>query len=256
MDDLCTSVNWLKRCATKMKKIQGVSHSEALDIVAKSYGFQNFVDAKRKIGALNVPSCGYSVELSQNWFNRAERTHGIETVTIILSTQLSELVRPHHLVGYLGGDRIIGDNCLVAMSGHYPEDNAEYAQKRLARTARALQFMDITGLRPSKSRRGYPEASFQNRPPLADHDAYWFDPISRKHVFTTEPYPGRGEADDSENRQWQNRHQFDLFRVSWGSIYGFGTEFYMSAKRDNDFDILKVVKKLNTAAPAFKLMDE
>lgn len=215
----------LKRRAKQIKRGQGIMHAKALDLAAEEAGFQNFAHARRLI--LTAEQSGLKISINHHWRNYETKKGGVASISISLSTPIGEILRPHHFVGYLGGDWIDGAGNLCIGAEQYAQDSELYALERTKRVARALEFMQITGLRPSGARRCYPKSDWQNRPPIADHDHCWYDANSGIHIFSTEPYPGGAEAFAVEMRSWEARFGYVARQIAWGSIYGFGTEFWL-----------------------------
>ncbi|MCC4253903.1 hypothetical protein ACT9ST_25945 (plasmid) [Sphingobium limneticum] len=215
----------VKLRARKIAREQDIPRYQALDTAARGGGFQNFAHALKELPEL-APASPWSnrIEISQGWWSRKERTGGQVAASISLKHALCELVKPHQLVETLGGCRIDGEARLIS-DGSMRDREASIID--VARVARALQFMDATGLKPSRSRRCYPKGDWDNRPPIADHDSCWFDPEARAYVLVTQPYPGRAAMRSEVQAAWEARHGWRTFRSDWGSMYGFGTELYL-----------------------------
>lgn len=212
----------LKSLARKIQAEHSIPHHQALEMAARQGGFAGYVDAKRKLPEQRDAWCNITVW--QNWWGYESRDGGTAEITLRLKTALPELVRPHHLTGYLGACRI-RDTEIIERSGQ--QRHASETQWYIGRIARALQFMDATGLRPSNARRCYPQADWENRPPVADHDHCWFDPAARAHILSTEPYPGRSERVMAEQATWESLHGWKTLYVPWGGIYGKRTELIL-----------------------------
>lgn len=241
---LFSTIDGLKRAAKKAKRQTDMTYTQALDHVARAGGFQNFVDASRKLGD-RATAPRFPVTISQYWFDRAAKARGTERLTIHLSQPLSTLVRPHHLKGYLGGAQIQGDDRL---HGYDKGDDQDHARKLVCRLARALQFMDATGLKPSTGKRFYPKSNWYNRPPGVDHDYGWFDPKTKSYLFTDEPY-GFGRETEEARAAWCERHGFDIVRSNRPSVYGYDTELYLVGKRGTALDLKAFLAKLEASPP-------
>ena len=50
MGALFTTLDGLKSRAKKLKKLTGIKHQEALDLVARDGGYKHFADARQKLG--------------------------------------------------------------------------------------------------------------------------------------------------------------------------------------------------------------
>lgn len=239
-----TTLTGLKSLARKIQAEQGIPYHQALELTARHGGFAGYVDAKRKLPEQRAAR--FDITIRQNWWGYESRDGGTAEITLRLKVPLAELVRPHHLTGYLGACRI-RDAEIIERSGQ--QRHASETQWYIGRIARALQFMDTTGLRPSDARRCYPQADWENRPPVADHDHCWFDPLARAHILSTEPYPGRSERAMAEQAAWEKRHGWQTFCVNWGGIYGNGTELILCCPQAYA-ETLKGKIALLEAAPA------
>lgn len=239
-----STIDGLKRAAKKVNRETGVTHAQALDHVARAGGFQNFIHASRNVGEAK-PAPRFPVTISQYWFDRKAKTRGTESLLIHFSQPLTGLVRLHHLKGYLGGAQLQGEDRLY---GHGEGEDRDHARKLASRLARVLQFMDATGLKPSTGMRFYPKSDWHNRPPGVDHEHGWYDPRTKTHLFTDEPY-AIGEQTQAERATWCERHEFDILGSNRASIYGYGTELYLIAKRGAVLDLKALLAKLEASPP-------
>lgn len=239
-----STIDGLKRAAKKLKRATNMTHAQSLDHVAREGGFQNFTHASRNVAAEN-PTQHFPVTISKYWFNQKSKTHCAENLTIYLSQPLTGLVKHRHLEGYLAGVQLLGEDHLYDYDACEDQD---HARKLACRLARALQFMDATGLKPSVGKRVYPKNDWYNRPPGVDHDKGWYDPRTKTYLFTDEPY-GIGEQTQAERTIWCKRHGFEIVRSSRASIYGYGTELYLIAKRGTALNLKILLAKLDVSAP-------
>lgn len=246
------TIDGIKRAAKKLKRELGTTYTEALDGIAIQAGYQNYAHALRAYEATSAAPPRFRVQLERFWFEKATRMSGTERLTIELSQPLTELIRLHHFKGYLSGVEARGDDFLVGTGRDESRDRARF---EVCRLARALQFMEATGLKPSRSRRCYPKGLWDNRPPGADHDHCWFDPVTRGYVLTDEPYPGRADSYSAKRQEWCERHGYDIIRSDWASVYGFGTELYLIAKRGTELNIGSLVDRLQGAAAPITEID-
>lgn len=236
----------VRRAARRRSREHGILYTQALDLISVEAGFSNHRHASAEYAKGIVPP-QFSVTVFQFWRDRKAREVGTESLQFSLSRPLDELVRPHQCQGYLGGARIEEGNHLI---GYGPTEEARHARQQLCRYARVLQFMDATGLKPSRSYRGYPRSRWANRKPNSDHDHCWFDPVTRGHVMTDEPYPGRTSLEDQEVAQWKEDHGYEVVQSTWQSVYGFGTELYFVGKADGLIDVKELARRLeNGPAP-------
>ena len=213
----------LKNRARRLVREDQLAHHAALDEAARRGGFQNYVHATCHLPDEAEPP-RHAIQVMQSWWEREPRRFGTATVTLALRNRLTDLLKQHQLVEYLGGCRIEGEASLISDGSMRDHEDSQHDVGRLAR---ALQFMDVTGLKPSRARQCYPKGNWDNRPPIADHDSCWFDPEARVHILMTQPYPGREVRAREDHMNWEARHAWATIQVGWGSIYGFGTEFYL-----------------------------
>ncbi|MEN3747960.1 hypothetical protein TPR58_12355 [Sphingomonas sp. HF-S3] len=247
-----TKLDDLKNRARRIAREEGVPRHEALALAARRGGFQNYAHARAQLPAEGAPlRC--PIEIRQRWrsHGREPRLHGLASYVVWLGAPLNELVRSHQLAGYLGGCTILGENVLV--SDGFMRDRKE-TQIDLGKIARALQFMDATGLKPSRAKRLYPKGRWDNRPPIADHDHGWYDPEARVHVLSTEPYSEHAE-ERPEQKAWEQRHGWTTLRVEWGSIYGFGTELLLLCPQDYAPTLRRKVARLEQFPAAIRTDD-
>lgn len=234
----------LKSLAKQIQAEQSVPRHNALDLAACAGGFQCYVDAKRKLPS---QSGLHNVTVRQNWWGYETRESGTAQIDLKLQSSLTQLVRPHHLTGYLGACKV-ADTVFLERTGQ--QRHADETQWYIGRIARTLQFMDATGLKPSSARRCYPTHEYDSRPPVADHDHCWFDPEARLHILSTEPYPGRSERGAPNQLEWEQRHCWSTIYVDWGGIYGNGTEFILCCPAAYADVLSAKVKLLERSQPA------
>lgn len=248
MDKFFTTIGGLKRVAKKLQRETGIPYHEALNRASQIGGFHNFSDAHRHLDNRHRET-QFDISIREGWRDRETREHGTGSVSVGLSAPLNELLKPHHLAGYLGGSRIESD---IELLGWSRSDGAERAKLETARMARTLQFMDITGWKPSNSKRCYPKGQWENRPPIADHDNCWYDPATKQHILSTEPYPGRYDSNADKQRDWAKDHDYSTVKVRWGSIYGLGTELYLAAKNGKALSLRVTASRLENSVPALQ----
>jgi hypothetical protein len=249
------TLDGIKRSARKLRRETGIPYLKALECTAREAGFATYKLAHSTFVGAAVPGqrlAQYSVTIAQYWRDRRAGARGTERRTIALPIPLAELVRPHHLVSYLSGDELRGDNDLV---GYGHGEDRDHARMLICRMARTLQFMAATGLKPSRSHRCYPRSDWYQRPPGADHDHCWYDPATRTHVLTDEPYSGLDRTQEPEIREWCARHGFRIVLSRWGSVYGLGTQLYLASKVDGPIDIEAIAAKLETGEPPIQEKD-
>ena len=239
-----TTIGGIKRRAAEVKQQHEMSYMKALDIAAQMAGFQNYKDAKRSIELRNA-QYRYPVTLSEHWYDRTTLESGNETLTFDLSQPIAELVKPHQLRGRMSGLRMVDNVCLKSRAN--PSSDQAMARWYACRTARTLQFMETTGLKPTDSLRAYPKSDWENRPYGADHDCQWYDPESRRYVLTDEPYPKSSPDTERKRAQWAEEHGYCIVQSRWFGIHNVITELYLIAKRADRAWIEALVQKLESS---------
>ena len=141
----------------------------------------------------------------------------------------------------------------VAASDHLVKDmvgpTREYVRDSLCKAARALRFMEMTGLRPCD----YLEASramadLDEELPSNDHSSYWKLPASGQFILIDEPYSGPIVRD--ERAAWAKRNGWDLVATDWPGLYfPYRCTLFVASKRTEDFDFDALVRSIN-ALPA------
>ncbi len=247
------TLDGLKRAATRLKRVTGLSHSAALEQVAREAGFPDYHSAAAKLAK---PAATlrkqYPVTIIEAWRDRPNNKHGKESRTFLIDVPLETLVKPHHLKGYLSGCTLGEDSTII---GYGHKESPDQARFEICRVARALQFMAATGLTPTRSQRCYPKGRWDNRPPGADHDNAWYDPKTRSYVLTEEPYPGRMKSYSGERASWALNHGWRTVRVRWESIYGHGTELYLSAPASGGVNLSALARRLAAMGAAYSEAD-
>lgn len=235
----------LKTVAKKIQKLQNIPRHEALDLAARRGGFQNYLNAKRSLEkTFAIPQ--FSVEIRARWRDWQTRERGTAKIIAQLSVPLCKLVRPHAMHGYLSGFKVENDSNLVDHPETMIQDKGITIYS-VFRAANTLAFMQATGLQPSEGhRRCYPKGNYRNRPPIADHDKYWFDPEARTHILSVEPYDDRIKE---AQRDWENRHGWSTLRSHWGSIYGLGSTLFFCCPNSYVDKLIEKLSRLEKCAP-------
>lgn len=237
----------LKNRASQIARAENLSRHVALDVAARRGGFQNYANARTQL-ADKVATGRETVEIRQRWRDNGLQRAGVASFRVSLATPLAALIRPHHLAGYLGGCEVREPS--VLLSDGFMRDR-EDTRIDFGKIARALQFMEVTGLKPSRARRLYPKGRWENRPPIADHDHGWFDPEARVHLLSTEPYREHAEH-SAEQKIWEQRHGWATLPVKWGSIYGFSTSLYLLCPEYYAPTLLSKIDALEGSRPAIR----
>lgn len=238
------SIESIKRLAKSIRAERGITYTAALNAAARAGSYQNFAHARNILAdGISRQKPSHAVFVTIRWFDRKKKIRGRETIELQLSKPLDDLLTVTQMkyVRHLGGmQRAAGDH-LVGYS-----HDQDRARMDACQAARSLQFMDITGLKPSNSRRSYPKGEFQNRIPGHDHGSTWYDPIAKQHVLVDEPYA----ANPAERAEWARRHGWQAVRSPWRGMYypDGGAQLWIAADINKGFSLDPVLARL-AAAP-------
>jgi hypothetical protein len=186
-----STMDGIKRLAKSIKIERGIQHTPALEVAAKSAGFQNFKHARNVLGnGGNRPHArpGHPLYLTVYWRDKESDTRGRETLKILLATLWSDLITPAQFDDHraLTDFRPEGPDHLAAPILTHSQSQA---RRDICAAARTLQFMDITKLRPSKSHsRAFPAGRSSNAVPGRDHYSVWYNREAKRYLFADEPY--------------------------------------------------------------------
>ncbi|WP_044552277.1 MULTISPECIES: DUF5623 domain-containing protein [Mesorhizobium] len=243
-----SSIEGIKRLAKAISKRDSISHSKALDTASQASGFGNFQHARRSLTACSAEagSTRQAVYISTFWRDGLTGASGRETIRVFLSTPLDELIKPsqYRYAHKLGRFRRHASDHVV---DEYRPDSASAALERACGAARVLQFMDITGLQPSKAdvERG---AVYSARLPGRDHGSVWYDPVAKHHVGADEPYAASVPSKIAERDAWARQHNWSLARPEWaGMYYPEGCELYLYADTSKGYSLDRLLKALSKA---------
>jgi hypothetical protein len=222
-----STVDGIRQLARKIKRERNIKHVEALGLASRQAGFENFVHARRQLGATGRLGV-FPVFLSAHWFMprnahpELERRGGREILQVNLSRPLSEVVAKHRVSAArgLGWFRMEYADHLEHLTNL---TSIEDARERLTGAARSLRFMDATGLQPATMKRQHeamrPLDDFPNR----DHSSEWFDPTGEGWVVLNEPYEERSNTDrHAECQAWVAKRGMHMLIPSWEGIYNPG----------------------------------
>src|ERR1035437_7702289 len=217
-----STMDGIKRLAKLIKVERGIQHTPALEVAAKSAGFQNFKHARNVLGSGgNRPQArpDHPLYLTVYWRDKESDTRGRETLKILLDTSWSDLITPAQLDDHraLTDFRPEGPDHLVAPILTHSQSQA---RRDICAAARTLQFMDTTKLRPSKSHsRAFPAGRSSNAVPGRDHYSVWYDPETKRDLFADEPYEIAAQSKAAERAAWSERHGFAIAKPSWPGMY-------------------------------------
>jgi len=245
-----SSLDGIKRLAKSLKVERGIQHVRALDDAARSAGFQNFRHASNVLRGGAEPERlrpGHRVFITVYWKNREAGGDGRETLTIRLSVPWGDLITPAQLENHraLVHFRAEGPDHLARK---YLVQSQSQARRAACAAARALQFMDATKLRPSKSHsRAYPDGRSSNAVPGQDHYSIWYDRDSKRYLFADEPYELAADSKAAERTVWAQRHGFVIAKPAWPGMYNpdGGSRLYLIADAEKGIPLESVAAALD-----------
>lgn len=245
-----SSIDGIKQLTKYLKRDEGLSHTDALNKAARAGGFENYVHARRALGDGTAPvKPGHAVYISVLWRDRKTNMTGQEILKVTLSRPLDELLRPaeYKLARGLGNLRRLAPDHLT--DDTYWQSSQEIARGVACHAARVLQFIDTTGLKPSKAKRSYPGGDFENRMPRSDHDSAWYDPMAKVYLRTNEPY-SKGEI-TVEHKAWSARHGWTIALSPWKGMYNpdGGCCMFLTADSATGYALEPLLAKLAAAPP-------
>lgn len=244
-----SSIEGIKRLAKAISKRDSIPHTKALDTASQVSGFGNFQHAHRSLSdrSADAGTARHAVYISTFWHDSDKRTSGRETIRVFLSMPLDELIKPaqYRYAHKLGRFRRHASDHVV---DEYRPDSASAALARVCGAARVLQFMDITGLRPSNAR-VEPRGGYSTRLPGHDHGSVWYDPVEKHHVGADEPYAGSARSKSAERDAWARQHSWLIARPDWAGMYypEGGCELFLFADASKGYSLDGLLKALSKA---------
>lgn len=229
-----TTRSGIKSLARAIKK-SGLRHYEALDEAAQQAGFQNWSEANRTLGAVaptRKADSAHRLRFVAYWRDFNEKKAGVEELEFSIRKPWQDLFRKDRALraSYAGGFTHEGGGNLVDRSQRCWCQ--QVAKGQIERAARTLQFIDVTGLRPSYSRKNLRPGGLTI--PGRDHLTAWFDPLSKKHVLVDEPYGLKSSGDERD--AWATKYGRQILKPNWKGMHNptGGTEAYLIAERSYD----------------------
>ena len=208
----------IKRRAKHIKRTEGITHTRALNQSAREVDFENFKHARNVLGhqrSVNRPK--YRLFLTSYWTDRDTYEKGSEILEIELVKPLPEICSKSEM-------KLVRGLCNLRLAApdHLVKDglcsSQHEARDQLCQSARALHFMEATGLHPCDARRGYEaRKGLDSELPENDHGSEWYDPASNQFVLLDEPYT-RAEV-GADRAAWAKRNGWNLRASSWPGIY-------------------------------------
>ena len=240
-----SSLDGIKRYATRLKKANGIPHHEALNIAAQAAFFSNYAHALKHLrNGASRASQHEALFLTVYWTDRKGRTSGRETLEISLSKPLLKIASTSELQMARG----VGWFRLVARD-HLVKDDLSHsrseARRKICSAVRTLRFMEATGLKPSKDfDAAYPDRDLNNKLPKSDHSTDWFDPLTGKFILVDEPYSSRGGDPDRE--RWAKKHNWHVMKSKWpGMYYPHQCDLFVVAEASTGYDFQGLMEKID-----------
>jgi hypothetical protein len=240
-----STIGGIKRLAKQIKKSSGIPHHEALDSAARTASFENFAHARNQLGRLRAQGPTQQLFFTSYWYDRNERRIGHEVVEIEISKPLLQMLSKNEIKGVKGLGKF-----RLAVSDHLVDDfvarSQETSRDRICQAVRALRFIEATGLKPNRNvAQSYPDGSYQNKPPQADHSTHWYDPATGQTILIDEPY--LAATVDSERAEWAKRHNWHLQASTWpGMHYPGMTHLFVATDASSEFDFQSLMNNIDS----------
>lgn len=238
-----STVVGIKRLARRISKAEGVPHKEALERAARAASFENLKHAKAVLAAAPRPQA-HQLFLTAYWTDRETYAIGRETLEIWLSKPLLDLCTKSEM-------RIVRglDGLRLAAPDHLLKDmmcqSQHFARDQLCQAARALRFMEATGLRPCDDRRHREStATLDADLPGNDHGSGWLDPATGGFVLVDEPYSDAKVSD--ERADWASRNGWRIrAAASPGIYYPYRCALFVAAETAGGVDLEALMRQID-----------
>lgn len=204
-----STVDGIKQLAKKIKRERNITHTESLELASRQAGFENFVNAKRKLAA-GMP--GHCVFLTSYWVDKGAM--GRETLQITLPLPLLSIGTRRQITGEraLRKFKVDADDHLevIDLAG-----GQEYARREVCQAARELIFMAATGLVPGNSRAKSVRDQIRKMPGQ-DHQSHWVDKTTGVEVECDEPY---NDELLEQRKVWLASSGLSIIQPKWPGMY-------------------------------------
>lgn len=250
-----TTLEGVKSLATQLRKKQGIKHTIALDLAAQAANCTNFRHARRVLPLRRATVASPYVLLTIYWYDKEQQyQRGRETLRIELPRPIFNICEKSalkHVRGF-GNLRMVADDHFVCDT---LADTQAYARDRLCTAERSLQFMEHTGLLPSREyRRADRNRSRDDELPNRDHATHWVDSASGQFILVDEPYSN--VPDEAKRAAWATRTGWLIVKTSWPGMYNpYNCALYVATAGGSSYDLNALVAKIN-AMPAPPIADE
>lgn len=240
-----TTINGIKRLASKIKKKELVKHTEALDRAAKSANFSNYRHALRALPMIVDTVGKHCLFLTVYWRSADSGAVGRETLELTLSKPILEICSKPDLKRVQGFThmRMVASDHFVC---DFVADSQNYARTVICKAVCALRFMEYTGLRPFRDRRrNYPGDLPKERLPGTDHATDWIEPESGQFILIDEPYGGG--TNDEARQEWARQHGWRLSKSAWpGMYFPYECSLYVGTDVSRGFNFERLMQKIDT----------
>lgn len=238
-----TSLVGIKKLAKQIKKTDGIPHQAALDLAARAASFANYQHAHRQLITEH-----HTVYITAYWLSddgfRGRETLKIETSRPVLCLATRSQFRATR---GLSDMRLVADDHFVCDSLYPTRDSA---RRQACMAARTLQFINVTGLLPSREdRKRRRKVEKQARLPGMDHPSDWHDPVGNQYILVDEPYLAPEDRAE-ERQQWARKYGWDLQVSTWaGMYYPHMTTMYLACERGSGPGLARILATLQKAPP-------
>jgi len=276
-----TTLDGIKRLATRLKRQAGLDHMAALHAAARQAGFADWdhaqhglataapqkratgsavgVQATSGLASATATPARYSVEIEARW--RTADRRGLERIslTIPLSRPLQQVLPDrtyqHHKKLYafkrFAEGSIWRERPILGRS----EDEALWtARNALCQAANTLRLLDATGLQPSRAYRKFWAQDRQGRIltiPGADHSNALYHPPTGAFVVTDEPFAPAVQGRLPEREAWAAAWGFCVARADWAGIHSPGDTALFLVGREKHLSLLTdLTQRINALPPS------
>lgn len=213
-----TTIVGIKRLSTRLQRARGLDRQAAMNEAAGQAGYENYAHALRVIQSQPAPR-RYEVFVTCYWYDTVSSGAGRETLRVELAKPLAQLLQPSDLPK----NRQLFPFQQRASDHLQCRDlrrTSTEARRTAAGAARALMFMDATGLKPI-NRGMVRDRKWSDATPLPgiDHASTWLDPISGSRVYLDEPYPDTLQRHVVAREAWLQRCGIVGARPTWQGLY-------------------------------------
>ncbi|EGN75875.1 hypothetical protein A28LD_0614, partial [Idiomarina sp. A28L] len=239
------TIGGIKRLANQLKKSNGLPYHEALNIAARSASFENYAHASNQLENSHIKNHTHRLFFTSYWYDIKKRKMGREVLDIELSKPLLKIINKNEY------KRAIGMAAFrLASPNHFVNDDVAQSQEGsidvICKAVRMLRLIEATGLKPNiNHHQSYPNESYQNKLPQADHSSHWYDPVTGQSVLIDEPY--LTAVIHGERAEWAKMHNWHLQASTWpGMYYPDMSYFFVATDATTGFDLKGLMDKINS----------